>query len=772
MQKAFKVSTGLKDLIGRDLITNDFVAVSELVKNSFDARATSVQIRFEKNRIVVTDDGKGMSRADILDKWLFVAYSAKREGSEDADYRDNISQRGRRYAGAKGVGRFSCDRLGSKLQLSSRSEGDSVQILKVDWTRYEQDAKEEFRHVKVELSQASNFPDPETQPKPGHGTVLAISSLRNDWDRERLQDLKRELMKLINPFDDESPRFQIEIIAPDQQDKDREDVDRNKNLPEGKLPELIVNGQVENPILQTLSGRTTAIHVKLTDDGKVLDSHLEDRGELIYHVREKNPYPLLEGSEFAAAIYFLNRSAKMVFARRMGLASVQFGSIFLFRNGFRVFPIGEERDDFFGLTRRKQQGVRRYLGSRDLIGRVSIAGADGFNEATSRDQGLIKTPHVQELLECFLEKCIRRLERYVVDITWKDREDQNVDNTSRMKLDNSSLLITQLVARLAGIPGLDVIEYNPDLVRIVDEKSNAFESSLDAVELIAEKTENKELQSYVSEARARMKELQVAERQAWAAERRAESRAVVAESKYEQEKERNQFLVAASSLDQDTILNLHHQIVIHASDVHIGVKRMMRKVRKGATVPRQQWIDFLEHVSFRNSQILTASRFATKGGYRQQSAEIEGDLSVYIRDYIKTISALWTPSRLDAHVQTDGGLFRRVFRPIEVGIVIDNLITNAAKARAQNIIFIHQVGKGPKPTLTITVADDGLGWPKSFAPLERAFEKGVTTTDGSGLGLYHVKQVVEDRLGGVVKLLPEPYSAEFPGAQVLLEVPK
>ena len=269
-----------------------------------------------------------------------------------------------------------------------------------------------------------------------------------------------------------------------------------------------------------------------------------------------------------------------------------------------------------------------------------------------------------------------------------------------------------------------------------------------------------------------MKELQVAERQAWAAERRAESRAVVAESKYEQEKERNQFLVAASSLDQDTILNLHHQIVIHASDVHIGVKRMMRKVRKGAPVPRQQWIDFLEHVSFRNSQILTASRFATKGGYRQQSAEIEGDLSVYIRDYIKTISALWTPSRLDAHVQTDGGMFRRAFRPIEVGIVIDNLITNAAKAWAQNIIFIHQVGKGPKPTLTITVADDGLGWPKSFAPLERAFEKGVTTTDGSGLGLYHVKQVVEDRLGGLVKLLPEPYSAEFPGAQLLLKVPK
>ena len=210
---------------------------------------------------------------------------------------------------------------------------------------------------------------------------------------------------------------------------------------------------------------------------------------------------------------------------------------------------------------------------------------------------------------------------------------------------------------------------------------------------------------------------------------------------------------------------------MHASDVHLGIKRMMRKLRKGTTVPRDQWIDFLDHISFRNSQILTASRFATKGGYKQQSAEIEGDLSVYIRDYIKTISTLWAPGGIHVDVQTDGCRFQRSFRPIEVGIVIDNLVTNAAKARARNIIFIHEVGKGPKPALSITVADDGSGWSTSFAPLERAFEKGVTTTDGSGLGLYHVKQVVEDRLGGLVKLMPEPYSAEFSGAHLLLRVP-
>ena len=52
-QNSFKVSTGLKDLIGRGLITNDFVAVFELVKNSFDAHASVVRLSFDNDRIVV-----------------------------------------------------------------------------------------------------------------------------------------------------------------------------------------------------------------------------------------------------------------------------------------------------------------------------------------------------------------------------------------------------------------------------------------------------------------------------------------------------------------------------------------------------------------------------------------------------------------------------------------------------------------------------------------------------------------------------------------------
>lgn len=766
MQKSFKVSSGLKDLIGRDLITNEFVAIFELVKNSFDAHATKVKIIFEEDRIVITDNGKGMSRDDILDKWLFVAYSAKKEGTEDRDYRGKISQRKRPYAGAKGVGRFSCDRLGKRLLLSSRADKDgSVQTVDIDWTLYEKDAKLEFGRVNVEIGESPDFIDCPIEFGRRTGTVVDIRNLRSHWDRDHLQELKRSLSKLINPFAYGPSSFDIGIVAEAERAED-----------EGKDRAEQVNGRVENNILEIIERRTTSIHIKLVENGEFIETRLDDRGENVYHIRELNEYAGLKRTNLDARIYFLNRSAKMVFARRMGLASVQFGSIFLFRNNFRVFPIGEERDDFFGLTRRKQQGVRRYLGSRDLIGRVEIDSADGFEESTSRDKGLILNPRVDNLIKCIHEKCVRRLERYVVDITWKDRYDTDVDNMSRMRLDENSWRISQLVSRLADTGSIQILDYNPDLVRIIDEKSESFEKSLSALEILADKTGDAALLDRVADAKNRIVALQAAEAEAREAERRAESRAAVAERatetatlKYDQERDRNRFLMAASSLDHDTILNLHHQIIMYASDVHHGVKRMMGKLRHGQPIHKRDWIDFLDRMAYRNSQILTASRFATKGGYKQKATKMKTDLAVYIRDYVATVSSLWAPRGLAVDVDGDGGEFIREFRPIDIGIVIDNLVSNAAKARASNIQFFLRVSGGSSCEFDLTVADNGSGWPPDLTPLMRAFEKGVTTTDGSGLGLYHVKQIVEG-MGGIVEAYEKPRSDDLAGAHLRLRL--
>ena len=91
----FKISSALKDLVGKDLITSDNIAIFELVKNSYDAYASKVVITFSDDKITIADNGKGMTFDEIQDKWLFVGYSEKKDGEAEEkqhSYRDKIKR--------------------------------------------------------------------------------------------------------------------------------------------------------------------------------------------------------------------------------------------------------------------------------------------------------------------------------------------------------------------------------------------------------------------------------------------------------------------------------------------------------------------------------------------------------------------------------------------------------------------------------------------------------------------------------------------------------
>nr|WP_166176933.1 ATP-binding protein [Altererythrobacter segetis] len=201
-QESFRISSHLKDIIGRDLVTNEFIAIFELVKNSFDAGATRVDIEFDPDQRTITlvDDGRGMTAADVRDKWLFVAYSEKALATPD-NYRDKIKPAGQ-FAGSKGIGRFACDTLGERLALYSKAEGSKrVVKLDVDWRLFEQDSTDEFQTITVDLGTVGEFPKVYNAPSPtDHGTVLVIKDTRQNWDAEAIHRLRRDLAKLIDPF--------------------------------------------------------------------------------------------------------------------------------------------------------------------------------------------------------------------------------------------------------------------------------------------------------------------------------------------------------------------------------------------------------------------------------------------------------------------------------------------------------------------------------------------------------------------------------------------
>lgn len=511
----FDVSTGLKRVLGRELITDDEVAIFELVKNSFDAGADTVHLHFGGDRIVVADNGSGMSYDDLTQKWLFVAYSSKRAERPEGDFRNLAADR-RHFAGSKGIGRFSSDRLGKQVFVQSRAKGQDRQVhhLSVDWERFESDDRERFEAMPVEYAAADTFDLPPELAKfratLKHGTVIDVRKLRRSWGRARILALKGSLAKLINPFGDQTDSFSIHITAPDEEAEDKKLAQAAVKAGQEALTKDLVNGRVGNFIFAALQDKTTFIRVSI--DGDELNTALTDRGELIYRIREPNPYPDLKHSGFDCEIYYLNQSAKATFTRRIGLQPVQFGSVFLFRNNFRVYPIGENGNDWFGFDRRKQQGYARFLGTREIIGRIDVFGSDNdFQEASSRNQGLIDTPAVQQLRRAVMEHCLKRLEKYVVPVSWVDKADAQTEDLSRLLTDPGRARVSTALANLVDNDQIELLEYSRNLVDLINERSENFEQSLVSLRAIAEKTGDKKLIAKLDSAERRFDELKQSE---------------------------------------------------------------------------------------------------------------------------------------------------------------------------------------------------------------------------------------------------------------------
>lgn len=534
-QLQFRVSSALKDLVGKDLITNDFIAIFELVKNSYDAYATKVEITFEQDGIIIADNGKGMTLEDIKSKWLFVGFSAKKDGSEDDDkqssYRDNIK---RHYAGAKGIGRFSCDRLGENLVLTTKSKSSSnTEIIYVNWTDFDIDQSKEFKDIQlkhISTNEKINFPQSKDS-----GTILEITSLHSKWIREKIIQLKAQLEKLINPFS-ETTDFEIELISKDNKKAD-EDYLKSKILSDGSIEPWVernmVNGIIKNSILDVLQLKTTQIELILKDDE--ISTTINDRGTKIFQIKEKNTgFSNLQN--VTIYLYYLNRAAKHNFSLRMGLQPVQYGSIFLFRNGFRIMPFGDIGDDSWGLDQRAQQGHSRFLGTRDLFGRVDVVTSriDDLKEVSSRDGGLIKTEASDQLFKLF-ETSHRHLERYVTGVLWgeaflrreyfenekialdkrkelldAERDSENTDYVLHSSI-GSKIDFVQLIKTLTKNKNIEVVYYNKDLANILSDpilSQNIKPQFIEDLEKIAEETNDDKLLFSIDEARRKITELE------------------------------------------------------------------------------------------------------------------------------------------------------------------------------------------------------------------------------------------------------------------------
>lgn len=386
----FSVDAAHIQRLGEELVAKQETALSELIKNAFDADASVVTLTFEKQAklggsLTIEDDGSGMTEDVIRDAWMRISTAAKVEEPTSPRF-------GRVRAGRKGIGRFAVQRLGRQLMLVSKPAGSHLGYrVAFDWERDFQPG----RNLQDIFSGVERF-----EKDPGdQGTVLHIRNLRDAWTDAAIERVWRSVILLQPPFElspvqsvaaDGSapdPGFQVAINGVSQVEHTKKFSIETDFLARAAA---IVTGSVDE------HGRATArvVSAKL---------NLDDKEEFDLLIDQTGPFQF-EARYFVYSPDMLS-GMKQATAAQMGR---QFGGIRIYRNGFRVLPYGEERDDWLSLDDISSRRVKILVPSnnRHWFGQVRLESSTNpaFEETSSRE-GLLENEAFAQL-QLFLQQAL------------------------------------------------------------------------------------------------------------------------------------------------------------------------------------------------------------------------------------------------------------------------------------------------------------------------------------------------------------------------------
>ena len=733
---SFRISSGLKNVIGKDLISDKYIAIFELVKNSYDAGAHNVIVSYcidakSKPFILIEDDGKGMNYDDILNKWLFVAYSEKKDEEKRKSYRDEMK---REYAGAKGIGRFSCDCLGAKLTLTTKTQDDEFNhVVEIDWDKFDVDSQKDFVNIPVSYQSTA-------AKKKGSGTIIRIDELRDGWNREDLIKLKRALAKLISPMgEDKQSDFTIKMHVPSER---KEDDRLLKEKPEKiNVDRDLVNGVVKNTVIEKLKNLTTSLIVEIDEDGKEISTTVNDRGEYVFSLKEKNrEFSLLKNIK--VSLYYLNRGAKTSFTRFMGGVSAKaYGSIFVYKNNFRISPYGEPGQDIFGIDSRKQQGYMRYLGTRELMGDIIISGDNKeFVETSSRAHGFVNTASVQMLSNFFVEKVLKVLERYVTQIiNWgKPIDDEKVVE----RKDIEKAIIDKF---LGSIHQDDIIEIDFGKSIIPQKtKTDSIDKQLSLISEVASESNNSDLKEAAESLRKKTDNLVTRAKKLEEENRLKERELDQAQQENEITKRQVYFLESASKQDVNNLLNGYHSIYT-LTDATSDVLDKIRKEIESKEDYDSRLVERIAEVTLVFNKVKKMSDLALNGNLALKQTGLN-DIYMYLKQYIGTETAF---SGIEYSINCDNQDALCKFDVTAVGIIVDNIAMNSLKARATKLMIEIENADN---CVKISFVDNGDGLDQKIDS-KKIFERGATLNSakkGFGIGLPHIKELVDEMKGTVM----------------------
>lgn len=398
--------------IGRDLIQDPYAAVVELVKNAYDADATRVDIQFSKYevsreilngekiihygiKICISDDGHGMIRSVVTDKWMVPS-------TDDKKIR-KVSPKGRIMQGRKGIGRYASAILGNDLFLETVADGTKTSLL-VNWNDFEK--AEYLSDVDILIETINTIEN--------SGTKLLMTgdeSYLYEWNESQFKQLQKELKKLMTPIEDTKIssdtlfKIYINIKGFGNYDKENEEIEP---YPLFDLFDYRIYGKINQNGYGKLIYEMQKVRNSIPEEINFYYGMSTECGNVEFDIRvfdrEKEAIEDLirRGLKDESGNYVGKLEARRLLNENNGIG--------VYRNGFRIRPLGDPDFDWLELNKKRVQNPSLKIGSDQVIGFVKIESEEysGLIEKSARD-GLKENVNYFSLID-LTQKIIGELE--------------------------------------------------------------------------------------------------------------------------------------------------------------------------------------------------------------------------------------------------------------------------------------------------------------------------------------------------------------------------
>jgi signal transduction histidine kinase len=766
----FKVSARTARLIGRENVSNADGALIELIKNSYDAGASVCIVCFEcqpqlkQKSIYIIDNGHGMDNKIIEDNWMTI-------GTDNKEH-NFVGDDGRIKAGAKGIGRFALDRLGSRAEMVTHPKGrDTTFLWDVNWEDFES-ASQTIENVYANINESRTFDffgavklalndfDCEklfATHKFTNGTILKITDLRDNWSDYFIEKMNTNLEFLV-PTKEQSI-FELYVYSKEFPNKYGEinslaEYDYDYKLQAKILTDKTVNLTIyRNEIDLKIVDMDLFELEEMKKDNYDLDTFKKGFFEkktsiknlLPDYEKEFNKHSLDELGGFEFTMYFIKRSftssdrKKFYYrnfdvSRRDGWMDV-FAGIKVYRDYFRVRPYGEMEGSSFDWLMLGERAAKspaapsHRTGSwrvrpNQISGSIFISRIHNvsFEDKSSRE-GFQENTAFQALKE-LIKKIIHEFEydrQYIMRALDKLYDRKNLDEEDRKQANQIAQKIVNKFEKNTGRNVGGFLENDP--------KSYTAEN----VNILAKSflAQQKTFKDLISE---------------------------------------NQLLRALASTGL-TLTSFAHDLSNLSTSIvlrHNNVKKMILKLvddsKLGTLKPYQNPITLIDDIVKEDERLKNWLEFSLNTIKIDKRTRKKLDLYKYFESFERSWSSVLTFQSVSISVPQSKDDEKCYFRFFEIDFdsILNNLISNSLTAfrredagNSREIqITLHQDNN----EIVLNYSDSGPGLSEDILEPYRVFEPLFTTRRdqagkevGTGLGMWIVRSTTE-YYNGLIKI--------------------